>query len=509
MRLSRTWLAALAATVVATGGLAACSPNPSGDATSQGMLTIARTGDIDQLDPARATAFQTVQTLGLVYDTLLTSDDTGNLAPGLATSWQEKGATVTFALRSGVKFHDGTPFTASDVKATLERDLDPKTSSVVRSYLKVITSVAAPSSTSVVLTLQHPDTSLLTALTYVGASILAEKDIKAGTVARKPNGTGPYAWGKWQQNQRLDLTANSAYWGGKPKNGGLEFRVIPDEASIVSGMKAHSFDFGLVSDPAVARQVSTGGNVTVVNEPTLSYHVLQLNGRRGPLANVKARQAIACAVDRPQLAASVYFGHATVTGPITSPAYPYDATAGLPCKPGDVNAAKQLLAASGNPNGFTLHTIVETGEYSTSTNIAQVLQSQLGAIGVKLDIDRQQTNVYVPNWTKANFDAAVALNGGSVDPYLQYGRYFTTDGSLKVPAGLTDAKLDQLLTQGNAATDLAARKQIFGQLQQTLLTDSPWVWLLRNQVYYLTTKGVTGFKPLPTESLLYLRDTKA
>jgi len=136
-------------------------------------------------------------------------------------------------------------------------------------------------------------------------------------------------------------------------------------------------------------------------------------------------------------------------------------------------------------------------------------RGQLAAISVKLQIDRQQTNVYVPNWTKGNFDAAVALNGGSVDPYLQYSRYFSTDGSLKVPAGLADPKLDQLLTQGNAAADLAARKQVFGQLQQTLLADSPWVWLFRNETYYLTGKGVTGFKPLPTESLQYLRETSA
>ncbi|WP_163507653.1 ABC transporter substrate-binding protein [Fodinicola acaciae] len=503
MKIFRTVLAL----TLAVTAMAACSPNPSGGDSAKGTLTVARTGDIDQLDPARATAFQTVQSLALVYDTLLTTDDTGNLKPALAEKWQASGSTVTFTLRSGVKFHDGTDFTSADVKATLERGLDPKTSSVVRSYLKVIKSVDTPDAHTVVLNLQHPDTSLLTALTYVGNSILAAKDIKAGAVGKKPNGTGPYNWQRWQQNQRLTLAANARYWDGKPKNAGLEFRVIPDEASIVSGMKAHSFDFGLLSDPAVAKQIGSGGDVSLVDQATLSYHVLQLNGRRGPLVNIKARQAIACAVDRQAIATTVYFGKAVITGPITSPAYPNDATNGLPCKPGDTAAAKKLLTESGNPNGFTLHTIVMTGEYSTSTNIAQVLQSQLAAIGVKLQIDRQQTNVYVPNWTKANFDAAVALNGGSTDPYLQYGRYFTTDGSLKVPAGLSDPKLNDLLVRGNAATDAAARKQIYQQLQQNLLSDSPWVWLFRNEVFYLTGKGVTGFKPLPTESLQYLRQT--
>src|SRR5690606_30805813 len=148
-------------------------------------------------------------------------------------------------------------------------------------------------------------------------------------------------------------------------------------------------------------------------------------------------------------------------------------TKGLPCEPGNTEAAKAMLAEAGYPNGFTLDTIVMIGQYDTSTNIAQVLQDQLKRIGVTLELNRQQTSVYVENWKTANFDAAVALNSGSTDPYLMYNRYFTSDGSLTVPAGYRSAKLDKLLRDGNATTDEAKRQQIFGELQRQLLHDSP------------------------------------
>ena len=77
------------------------------------------------------------------------------------------------------------------------------------------------------------------------------------------------------------------------------------------------------------------------------------------------------------------------------------------------------------------------GEYATATNIAQSVQGQLSEIGVELDLQQQQTNVYVDNWLEANYDAAVALNGGSTDPYLMYGRYYTEGASLAKPAGLS------------------------------------------------------------------------
>ena len=115
------------------------------------------------------------------------------------------------------------------------------------------------------------------------------------------------------------LTANKKYYGGAPKIGTLQFRVIPDESSILSGMKAGAFQLGLISDPRWPPSRASD-KFTLVKQPALSYHALMLNGRNGPLKNVRVRQAIACAVDRNQVMQTAAYGDGTVTGPITSPA---------------------------------------------------------------------------------------------------------------------------------------------------------------------------------------------
>jgi peptide/nickel transport system substrate-binding protein len=510
-------LALITATVLAV----ACSPAGSGktgdsggggggaSGKDSGPFIVARTADVDLVDPARATAFPTVQTLGLVYDTLLDTDDDGELTPGLATKWavSDDGTTITLTLRDGVEFHNGEAFTAADAKATLERVLDEETGSVVASYFGNVEAIEAPDDRTLVLTLRRADTALLNVLTYVGTSMLDQQDIENGKVQRAVNGTGPYRWTAWEQGQKVTLTANHDHWNGAPSLPLVELRVIPDESSILSGMVAGSLDLGIVSDPSVARQVDEE-KLQLLGTDTLAYHVLQLNGRRGPLRNLAARQAIACAVDRDEVIDTAYFGTGEATGPITSPAYEFDALQGLPCDPPDIDAAKALLKKAGHPDGFTLDTIVMVGNYATASTIAQSVQAQLAKIGVRLKLHQQQSSVYVKAWLAADFDAAVAKNGGSTDPYLMYGRYFEKDGSLSGPAGLADKKLDRLLREANSTTDETERERLFGELQQEMLRLSPWVWIASDQSYYLAGKDVKGFKALPTDSLDYLTRTR-
>lgn len=508
--------AVVVAGVAAAMALSACSPSGSASGSKSGSangssnstFVVARTGDIDKLDPQLATAFQTEETLGLIYSTLVKTDANGQIQGDLATKWDTStdGKTVTFTLRSGVTWQDGSPFTSADVKATLTRILDQSTGAVARSNLLAIASVDTPSDTSVVLHLSQPSASLLYSLASVNSSIESAKDISAGTVGKKPDGTGPFAWKQWDQGQQVVLTANKKYYGGAPKIGTLKFRVIPDESSILSGMKAGAFQLGLISDPGVAKQ-ATGTGFQLVKQPALSYHTLMLNGRRGPLVKQEVRDAIACAIDRNQVLQTAAFGDGTVTGPITSPAFAYSPTDGLPCTPGDTAKAKSMLAAAGYANGFTLKTIVETGEYATSVAEGQNLQSQLSKIGVKLQLQQLSTSPYVTAWLAADFDAAVALNGGSYDPYLMYGRYYVTGGSLSKPAGLDSTTLSNLLTQGNSTSVDSERQTIYKNLQQQLLAESPWVWMFRSDDYYLVGSSVQGFTPRPDEQLTSLATT--
>lgn len=477
-------------------------------ATGGGTLVIGRTADIDNLDPQKATAFQTVQTLGLIYGTLTELNSKLDVVPGLATSWKfsDHSKTLTFKLRPKVKFQDGTPFTSADVAASLNRILNPATGAVTRSNLLAIQSIDTPGPLSVVLHLNAPDVPIVAALADLNAAILSAKDIQSGSFTTHPNGTGPFAFASWTPNQSVKLVRNPSYWGGKVPLAGVQFRVIPDESSVVSALKANQIQMGLLSDPVVARQVS-GNGLKLVRQPALSYHVLMLNDRHSPLDKQYVRLAIQCAIDRKQVLESAALGEGQVTGPITSPAYRSDPNA-RPCPAPNLAKAKQFLAAAGYPSGgITLHTIVETGEYSTAVAEAQSVQAQLAKIGITLDLQVLDAGTYVKRWLAADFDAAIALNGGRVDPDTMYIRYFTSTGNLNKVAGYSSPKLDYLFAVGRGISNVAKRKSVYAQISKTLEGEAVWIWMFTAYDYYGMSTKVHNFVPMANESLLYLRQT--
>ncbi len=485
----------------------ACSPAGSKKDDKSGPLVVARTVDLEQLDPAAATAFGSTQTLRLIFDTLVNSDSSGRLVSGLAKSWDtsKDGRTLTFHLQQGVKFHNGDPLTADAVVATIDRVLDEKTASVLRSNLLSVEKVSAPDPATAVMTLRKPDLSVLDTLTLIGTAILDPADIKAGRAAKGLNGTGPFKLSGRTQGQKVDLTANPAYFAGKPSIPGVEFRVIPDENSILAGLRAGSFDAGVLTDPNISSQAH--GKLKVSATPSLAYHALMLNGRRKPLDDLTVRQAIACAVDRKQVIDTAVAGQGTPTGPVTSRGQHLAPTDGLPCRPGDVAGAKKMLDGAGVKTPVTLKTLVMSGGYASAINEAQNLQAQLGKIGVKLELDQQPVNVYVKRWSAADYDATLALNGGDSSPYLMYARYFTPGGSLGKPAGLDSPKIAELLGRVNAETDLKARAGTIAELQRTMLQQSPWVWLFTDNNVVVTQPGVNGLGISPDNSLRSLQRT--
>lgn len=472
-----------------------------------GTLVVGRTGDVDNLDPHLATAFQTVQALELVYDSLFELDPEANVVPGLAEDWEfeDDGRTLRVTLREDVAFHNGDALDSGDVKATIERTLDEATGAVARSNLLAIESVETPDERTAVLRLTEPDAALPAALADVNAAILSQESIESATVGNEPNGTGAFAFSEWTQGQSFTVTANAEYWGGAPALDGVEVRVIPDESSVLAGLRAGEFHLGVLTDPTVVTQI--GEDLEVERTPALAYHALMLNPGRGPLEDPRVRQAISCVIDREELIESAVFGEGEVTGPFTIPAYESEPYEGLGCMPPDVERAQELLAEAGQEGGLRLNTIVMTGGYATAVNEAQSLQSQLDAIGVTLELEQLETNVYVDRWLAGDFDAAVALNSGKPDPHHMYVRYFTSDGNLNQVAAYSSPELDELFAAGKAATDVEERRDVYAEIAEHLVSASPWAWLFNGYEYRVLQPQVEGFVPMPTGSLKSLRDT--
>lgn len=505
---SRTRRGAVAAIGIAASVslvLAGCSGNKAADSGSKGELVVGVTSDPDTLFPWKATQFQAVNVLQNVYGTLTEFDKDLKVVPGLAESWDtsKDGLTVTFKLREGVKFADGSEFDSEDVKSSLDQIKDEATAAVAAASLASVEKVEATDATTVTVTLSAPDAALPSNLASVNMAMLSSDDTEK-ELNTKPNGTAAFAFDKRVSNQSITLKKNKNYWGDAPKLDKIEFRVIPDEDSIVSAMQSGNVQFAVFNNPLVA-QTAEDASLKIAKTPQLSYHALQLNATKGDLKDINVRLAIQCAVDRQEVLDTAAFGEGDVTGPITSPEYKSDPSA-RPCPERDLDKAADYLKEAGKDK-VTIKTIVSQGEYATSVDEAQNLKSQLEEANINLDLEVLESGAFVDAWVAGDFDAAVALNGGREDPDGMYGRYFTSTGNLNKVAGYSSKELDELFAEGKATSDTAERKKIYEKVGAELEDNAAWIWMFTSYTFTTTTSNVKGFEPMASGSLQYLRTT--
>jgi peptide/nickel transport system substrate-binding protein len=476
--------------------------------TSPGLaatLKVAWSQDATGLDPHKQTAFSSIRFLELMYEPLVLLDTNADIAPALAQTWafNDDATELTMQIDPAATFHNGAPVTSADVKASFERILDEETGAAARANFTSIASIETPDDKTVVFKLSEPNVPILTAMASVNAAVVPAADIEAGTIGTAVVGSGPFVFESWNPNSNAKLTANPNWAGGTVAIDGLDISVLPDETAILAALRSKQVDFALLNDPFVASLVPDVAGLELVKKPVLSYHVLQLNPSRGAMQELGVRQAISCAIDRQDILDTALLGEGEVTGPLTMGAYKTP-TSELFCYEQDVEKAKQLLADAGYPDGFSATVMAATGEPPTAAAEAQVLQSQLAEVGIELEIEMKELNVYVDAWLKGDFDMAVALNGGKPDPFTMYNRYWTKDGNLQHVANYIDDTLDDLMNQGREETDPAKRKAIFAEFEAHLAEMSPWVWLYTGYSYAAQQDYVDGFEATPTGSLFGL-----
>lgn len=492
-------------------GLAACSSGGAGSATTSQPagtpFVVANTQSVQKLDPQIATNFLDLQALGLVYQPLVTLNAKLQVVPDLATSWtfSSDSKSVTFTLRQNVKFDDGSTLTSADVKASLERVLNPKTGAAAASNISTVTAITTPTPQTVTLQLSHPDFSILDGLTTTNLSILPTKAITAGTVASKPDGTGPFKFVSWSPGNSLTLAANPAYWGGSAAIKQLVFRTIPDEQSIASALQAGTVQMGMLTQPQVVKTL-TSSSLQVDKELDLNYRALMLQSRTGPLANTDARLAVQCALNRTDILANAALGEGEVVGPVPlGPSAP-SPTVGI-CGTQNLAQAKHYLSLAGMSSGFSFTAMISDALDATSQAQAVTAQGDLAKVGIHMAINNVGENQYIQSWLKGDFQAAFAENGANPDPYIMYGRYFGPGANLGVPSGYSSTVLANLLTNADQNPSAATRASLDAQISTYLVDHAVWVWLFDSYDYTVLASNVHGYQPLPNEQLTALAKT--
>jgi peptide/nickel transport system substrate-binding protein len=275
---------------------------PAGFAQSaQKVLTIGVDQEAVGLDPHIVTAFSSFRRIDLLYNRLVRLDDNLAIVPDLAESWDiPNNLTYVFHLRHGVKFHNGREMKADDVKYSLERVLDPKTASPGRSFISSIKSIDVADSYTVRISLTSPLASLLDGLTSNNCSIVPREAVEQnGNLQKVAVGTGPFMLKEWVPDNSMTLVRNPDYFEkGAPLLDTIIFRVIPEQASLLAGVKSGELDMATINEGSIIMQAKGEQGLVVMQKPGINVRTFGFNTTRKPFDDVRVREAVALALDR-------------------------------------------------------------------------------------------------------------------------------------------------------------------------------------------------------------------
>jgi peptide/nickel transport system substrate-binding protein len=459
------------------------------------------------LDPHKVTAFSSFAVIGQIYDGLLEINSDLQLEPALAESWEvsDDGLTYTFTLREGVKFHNDRVMTAEDVVYSFERIMAEETASPQASRFGEVAGVRAIDEGTVEFTLSQPFAPFLSNLpnlTVVPREVVEEN----GDLQQVAIGTGPFMLAEVVPDTFVRLEANPDYYrDGEPGLAAIRFNVVPESSTRAAGLRTGTYHLLPDVDPATAQTIERARGVTMLGTQDLAYTLLGINVEREPFDDPLVRQAINYAIDRDEVVEAVYFGNAVPGGPL-SPALVDWATPvdEFDCYDHSADRARELLAEAGYPDGIELE-ILTFGTIKVVSDLAQVLQAQLGRAGIDATVNVAEFGTFVQDWRNSNFDVFVSLNGGSIDPDGYLYRTFRSDGSTNV-FNFGDERVDELLDLGRITVDASERQEIYAELQERLACEGPIAHIAYGTLFSAHRDDVQGFEQMASRSLRYLRN---
>ncbi|MEV6984748.1 ABC transporter substrate-binding protein [Sphaerisporangium sp. NPDC051017] len=471
---------------IAPGKAAATSPVQK--------LTIGYSGPFTSLDTTGGAGGSGYFIMGqLSLETLLRVTPDGKLQPWLATSWTQNSPTeYVYTLRQGVKFWDGNELTADDVVFSLTRNAGVALGKA--GFYGSVSKIQARDPHTVVVTLKHPDAAwkntpgLAYAQIYQKAFTEAHQDTfgKPGTLVM---GTGPWKVNSLDPTKGAEYAANPTYWGGEPPIKHITVKFYQSETSLALAMRAGEVDLApVVGEPDSFKSAS---GVQVVTRTTCGSSLFSMPTQTAPWSDVHVRRAVAYALDKQELLKVTGGANIDTLDTVIAPSLLQnlgDAGAAdaalktLPTYPHDMDKAKQEIAQSSRPNGFSA--TIASGNDQATLKINQAIAAQLKTIGINLEIKPMtQTAYYAVLLGPADKRPPLFISTGGCAPDPSWGNNFIGDRRLNL-ANYHPAEVDTLIADGLATTDPAKRLQIYIQILDKLATDLPYIPLFREGTSY-------------------------
>lgn len=476
-----------------------------------GTLVVALSADPGHLNPAITTSGGAPAAAELLYNGLVSLDEQGKPAPELAESWtvEQDGLLYRFRLRDGVRWHDGRPFTSADVKYTFEEALLKLHGRTRASVQPNLAAIEAPDDRSVVFRFTTPYAPLLQQLDVTEAPILPKHvyegtDPNANPANSTPVGTGPFKFVSYTKGSEIRMARNPDYFRAPlPYLDEVVMRVIPDQTTRILALENGEVDWISFSSgsPDLARlegndrlelvrtQWNPGGSNCIM---TLSFNL-----DRPALRDARVRQAVFHALDRRQFVDQVLFREGRVAEAPISSGIPWAHARGLALPGFDRARAEQLLESAGwrrqsdgtrlsqsvpdVPDGTKL--AIDFLHFPEFAKYGELTRQQLGAVGVEVTQRTLEPAVFPgPVFRERNFDTAIISYCNGTDPEIGVRRMYHSSQIGPTPftnaAGYRNAEVDALFDRASRAIDQRERGRLYRQVQEILVKDLPYIWVV-------------------------------
>ncbi|MCF0228338.1 MAG: ABC transporter substrate-binding protein [Parasporobacterium sp.] len=439
----------------------------NGEASNSVVVGISQ--DIDSLDPHNADYAGTREVLFNLFEGLVKATSGGSIEPAVAESYEisEDAQTITFKLRTGITFHDGTPVTPEDIKYSIERYAGIQGEGSSFDAFKELQII---DDQTVAIILSEPNPEFIYELTCAVIPQANDADVNSN-----PIGTGPFKYVSFTPGMSIVLEKYEGYWKeGYPFLDEVTFKVVTDVNTAIFELNAGSLD---IYQYLTADQVTALNENLDILEGSVNYvQALFLNNAVAPFDNVLVRQAMYYAVDRDLVNEFVFGGKSHIIGTNMIPAAEayYNADTETTYTH-DVQKAKELLAEAGYPDGFEF-TITVPNNYAPHESTAQILAESLAEVGIKANINLVEFTTWFSDvYTDRNYEATVVAVDGKSAPSSWFTKNISTAANNFT--NYSNPQYDEVFNLAFSATDLDRKAEYYKQLQQILADDAASIYV--------------------------------
>ena len=498
----RRLLLLVAPAIIACGGDGGSTPDRNT------IIDSRDTYDPRSMDPALSTDVPTGRAVAYLFDGLTRFTSDARIVPGLAKSWEisPDGLTYTFHLRNGVKFHDGRPFAAKNVIATFQRVLDPATKGgrgwplypvrgaedYAAGKSTTIAGLASPDDSTVVITLKEPLAIFPKLLAMPVSSIVP--DNPGSDFGQKPIGTGPWKFVEWRHDDYLKFAKNAEYFDGPPKMDSLLARIIPERSTATAEFEAGNVDVLNVNEQETRTWEQDAGKKEMLQSAAaLRFWYVAINATRGPLKDVRVRQALNHAVDVPTMLQQVLGGRGRVAAGVIPPTLGGADT----LRKGytfDVAKAKQLLTQAGYPNGIDVD--LWTSNTDAAPRISQTIQANLAQAGIRAKLIPRDASSMREAARKGETDLALKewwADYPDAENFLFPLLHSKNKGVGGNVSFWGNPQFDRLIDDAHREQDEAKRNQLYTQADQIAFNEAPMLFLFFYKDLYAVQPWLKGF----------------